>query len=550
VSELIKEMFEEKEQGFSKKEMKILLKRKKLIDEIDELCQQLYDQPIDVVYWGYEEFDEQDFKKIIKELREKLGTLKKAEEGVKEKYDLKKAWQELYDMVIIDQPLYRDLYFYGLIGQVFFWDFKVRARHKDEDLRIHPVLIGPTGIGKTESNNLLAEIITQIPKRKWIDENGDSHFEYFKAVFPKQLTDQALIGSIDSALLKEQKMKRIKKTDERYIEPIQWGAFYLNDFIIFDEAEVVFKPGKWSERLQINLRTVMNRYGTEGNHISNDSLTARGMIGYYPTCSIILTSYYMPQFETVFMEGGLMQRTALIVDEEDPEKREKIQDEQINGVENRKERKFEIQEKKYREAKEKFISMLTELKMNTMTFIGRKWNPSSRKMISFPENVRKKIKEHKNRIRNIIPLTISQKEKFDSLLGRLTLTFFKVCALNAIIEKRTEVEEEDVDEAFLLIRQLAISSAEFIKTSMPQEKDLYSKMEKDLVMVLRTPMTKTELNKTLASKWGVSLPTAITRLKKLREKGLFEMIHVGEGNQKICKLKRGIKLEEINKQYV
>jgi len=521
-----------------------LEERKKLVEEIDNLCQKLYGQVIDEVYPNYSDLSEEILKVELSGLKTRLEILEKAKKEVKGRYILKDLWRKFYDSVIIEQPLYRELYFYTLVGQIFFWDFKIVAKHKDEDLRIHPVLIGPTGTGKTESSNLIADVIVCIPRRKYINAESFECIDCFKVRFPKKLTDAALIGSYDSAIFQTQRVKKIKEGDERFINPIIFGTFQENDLVIFDEAEIIFKPGRFSEQVQTHLRTVMNRYGTPGNALSNDSLRAKDFVYYNPSCSIIMTSYYLVEFETTFMEGGLMQRTALVIEEEDPEKRSKIQDEQISSVEDDNEEKFRKRLEEFKELKLQFIDKLTGLKLKTLTY-REDWKPEYRKKVSFPEDVREKIRLYKEEIRSVIPLTIVQKEKFDSMLGRMVLVFFKFCALNAIIDGRIKVNVEDVDESFLLIRELAISSAEFIKTHTisPKQEEAYSKMERDVIMVLsKKELPKVEFNKLMGKIWGVSEPTAINRLKKFRDAGIFDERLSGIGNQKICKLRSGIGL--------
>jgi len=519
-----------------------LLKRKKLIEQIDRQCQKLYDATVEEVYPTYTGLSDGLLEDILSQLKEKLSVVEKARKETKGRYKIKDAWREFFDQVVIEQPLYRELYFYTLVGQVFFHDFKIVAKHKDEDLRIHAVLIGPTGIGKTESNNVLAEVIVCIPKRKYFGEDGEV-VDYFKVSFPKKLTDAALIGSYDGAVFKEQKSKKIKEGDERYVNPVIWGTFYENDFVIFDEAEIVFKPGRHSEQVQTHLRTVMNRYGTQGNLLSNDNLRAKDFVRYHPSCSIVMTSYYLIDFQTTFMEGGLMQRTALVIEEEDPDKRGKIQDEQINSVEDESDNSFKERLEEFKQLKQNFINLLTDLKLRTMTY-HEDWDKSYRKMISFPKEVKKKIRKYKDEIRDVIPLSASQKEKFDSMLGRLVLIFFKFCALNAIIDGRQCVDEGDVDESFLLIRELAISSAEFIKSHTEGKQDeKYSKMEKDVITVLtRKELTKGELNDQMKKIWGVSEPTVISRLKRLKDVGIYEERFSGDKSKKVCKLKEGVSL--------
>ena len=555
----------------------------KLISILDNLYYQ-YDEHSAEEHYGAEIYSasKEELQKEIEKIKKMLQTRKEIDKNISGKYQIKKDWDESFNNHIFEQPEYSSFFFHFVMGGLFFHDFRISYNQvKDDDIRVHIGIIGPTGIGKTESNNYCIKLVKEIPKRKYTKASGEEVTEYFEAEVAGKSTDAGLIGSLETDLYVKQIEQGIKPfitrngetvPNPRYIDPIQKGSFWKDDFLVIDEAEQVFKQNKDSEQLQLTFRRAMNRYGDAGQELSNNAIKCRGLVKFNSTTSISMTSYFIKEFNTTYFQGGLMQRMLLFIDYEDREKRkkiaERIKDSMINFIDNDEneseqqlykrineifEKNKEFAEKRI-QLRERVKQKIIERKLKYMTYKEAKWNPNDRKQLLLSPSVVNRAEELIDEVLSI-PLTISQQEQLETQRTRLLPILIKCASHYAILEDDREVyindklfgikiAVEDVEMAFkTVIIPQSNSVSDFLKMNLKTtdvDKNFEEFKRKLIKCLKKVPqgMSKTELNKLLCKpeNWGMSESWNITMLKKMEERGIIGVVKTGNKNERLVKL--------------
>jgi len=528
---------------------------KKFIKTIDELCQKIWEIGIEDKYPDCYDYD----LLKLKEIKDKLTTRKEVKEDVEEqtegKYELKKLWRKVFSNYVFKQPVYADFFFHCVMGGLFFHDFKiVRNGIVDEDIRVHPVIIGPTGIGKSEANDFIMKIVNKIPKRLYIDAEGNRIMEHFVSEPLGKATDAGMIGTVETELDIMQKQRKIfptKKTKDGkiepnplYTDPVVAGVLKKSDFVVVDEAESIFKTGKDNIGIQRILRTAMNRYGSKQNILANDSAKCKGRVKFNCSASVVMTSFMVKEFDETYHKGGLLQRVLLFIDFEDTEKRKGIANKVAASYST--EVNFEVQ-KKREEARrdyEKLVNKLIKIKKKEMIWTSEQWDPKKRKEMKISNDTCALIYKYAIQLIDI-PLTVSQQEIYHSTLVRTINSMFRLSVHNAISEERKTIIKSDVDLVFeeIMVKQ-ADSISDYLRKSMgnTEEDKLFDKNKQILVRTLKQfpkGMQKSELNEIMMKKWNVGRNRTISNLKRMEERKVYETLK-GDKAEKICKLIGGI----------
>jgi len=504
---------------------------------------------------GLHKMPEEDMLEEIERL-EKIKVLKaeikKETEG---RYELKNLWREVFGYHVYEQPEYADYFFHYAMGGLFFHDFVLSREGGlvEEDIRVHPSIIGPTGIGKSEANDFVANTVTQIPKKIYQDPvTGDIEEEFFTCIPVGKMTDAGLIGTVETDLDLMQTQRKINRTitnkdgtvrpNPNYRNPVTEGVLQKGDFVIVDEAEKVFKPNKDSDQVQQIFRTAMNRYGSKTNILRNDSAKCAGKVEYPCSASISMTSFKLKAFNDIFLTGGLMQRGILFIDEEDEEKKNKITDQLADSYETNPDEETRIKREYEKERTELLVTKITELKKRTMTWTTAEWHPELRKKMEMVGKENKElIKEYVRKSVDTRKMTIAQQRVFQSNQQRLVGQLIKLAAHNAISENgRIRIEKSDIDLAYLeVLRRQADSISDYLKSTITETKedDAFNREKMILVNILKVHpngISKEDLNILLMDRWNLSRPTVIKHLKTFLGKKVFEEKQSGKGAEKLC----------------
>ncbi len=532
-------LFEEAEKIPSIDELASFTDTELLNQEIDGLCWELYNYDSATVYGeSIYTYSKERLEEILNDLKEKINLDKKIEHTTKGQYKLKELWRRAWNSVIYEQPEMCDFYFYVLMGQLFFPYYKIFRKGDEDDLRIHSVVIGGSGTGKTQANNFLAGIIQQVKKTEYTDpETGDLKIKYYEVASPIKYTDASLIGNLDSELFKEQKRRRINEEDDRYIAPIQKGLLQSGDLVVFDEAESVLEPGRFGQESQRILRNAMNKYGSKYNLLSNDSLGSKGLVKFHCAASIILTSYPLKKFDETFKTGGLLQRCVILILPPDPEKKQEITTRMFNDVPTTDEEaeQYEIEHSKDVQNLVNALNLiLDKIKDDTkikywIEDLYIKANDMRKKLIH-SKKARKLYDKYSNEIENILPMpNLEDQENFNSIMSRINLIQMKASGINFLCAKYFDNRKEskilsvDVDEAFkTLIKPAALSSAEHIKMGSKETRLDQQKLIQTLRKILIKPMKKGELVDQMMDEIGYGKNRVISILKQMKAAGYYE----------------------------
>lgn len=401
------------------------------------------------------------------------------------RYQLKQLWMNAFSLSVHDQPHFGSIYFYMFCGQWFKSNY-YRVNSIDDDLRIHTTVISDSSIGKTETNNFLSEVCKVSGLRMKIEN---------------KINDGSIIGTIDRELYDLNQKKGYTPDNPKWQDPVKYGTLHEFDFVIFDEAERVLKPSAQSEEIQLTLQTAMNRIGSAGNNISNTLV--RGTVQYPVSCSIGMTSIYSDEFRDTMMTKGLIQRTLVYVQRPDLEKRRRIEAKMISSVEETAENK--VVSTAQNEAIKKFVHELRSI------------SKPPTKMI-FTAGAKERILKYKDEARTVSPLTKGKMGIFNSIVTRDIGKMFKLSAINALIEGRTTVDVEDVDEMYhTLVKETMHSIAKFIDDRVTTFED--NKLEK-FAVDMRERLggrlhSKEQVNQLMMEKWNVTRETAIRRVGEL-----------------------------------
>ena len=159
------------------------------------------------------------------------------------------------------------------------------------DLRVHLLVIQPSRTGKGVSLGILANAATLC---------GVSNTN--EIVF----TDAGLIGRINEKIVAQN--KDLKPDDEDYIDPTVIGDLGNFEIISFSEGKQMIKLSAYAEDKLELLQSAMDTPGKIRKKL------AEGVsIEYESNASIVATTYFLDDFEKIFLEQGIFQRMLVYV---------------------------------------------------------------------------------------------------------------------------------------------------------------------------------------------------------------------------------------------
>lgn len=164
-----------------------------------------------------------------------------------------------------------------------------------KDLRIHAMLIQPSRTGKGESLKVLRKAC-EFSGLRYIDET--------------QFTDAGLVGQVDASIANNNRKKGLTPQDPEYVDPITIGDLGIYDVISFSEGKQMIKLGTYSDdKLEI-LQGIMDTPGRIRKKLSNEI-----PIEISSSASLVGTTYFLEDFEKIFLQQGIFQRMLVSVRE-------------------------------------------------------------------------------------------------------------------------------------------------------------------------------------------------------------------------------------------
>ena len=420
------------------------------LTEANKLCQELYKQSYHEIY-GFDA-SEDELEQHLKILKRKHNFANKNSEKVDEQSNFLVYWRTYWNSVVVQQPLLCELYAICGMSQVL-KDIKIiRGGGAEEDIRVHVCSIMPSGTGKSEANDVLLKFAKMMNLSYGIVD---------------RYNDAVLVGSVDKAAVEYNAKKGYKSSDSEWRNEDEKGILRNCDIVLFDEGENILKTTPMTEGAQRYLQKAMNRYGSEGNNITNTLVGHQ--IGGYPNCSIVITSYYLQEFQETLLERGLLQRMIVCIQEEDFDRRTSIIDSIYDNLpsfaDNIDEATTKIENMRDRRDK-----LINDIKIEAQE-IRLYHNQNGTYALAIREDAKKAMKEGVFELRNLMPFQMGQKQIWESMITRMSINQLKVAAIHALINRRKYISESDARYASNLLLNTMRTLGFFLKDNVVTKMD-------------------------------------------------------------------------------
>lgn len=188
----------------------------------------------------------------------------------------------------------------------------IRAQFRARiDLRLSTLLVQESRTGKGVSLNIIADLC-QLLEASFVQE--------------LQMTDAALVGTIDSKIHQRNRDKGYDFEDPNFVDPLILGDLGLFDVIAFPEAKMMFKTGPHAEdKLEI-FQMAMDSPGRVRKKLSLDVPIE------YPTGAVFIgTTYYLEEFQEILLNQGIFQRLFILIENVDADERKIRNRELVSG---------------------------------------------------------------------------------------------------------------------------------------------------------------------------------------------------------------------------
>lgn len=435
-------------------------------------------------------------------------------------------WMQLWRMQIVEQDDVGELYCLAVASQIF-RHIKIRRGMTEDDLRIHPCVIMPTGTGKSEGNTFVAQFCNRCNA---VD---------LTAALPEEFSNATMIGTMNKSIIASNLALKVPEGHKDWRNPEREGLLKNTNFILFDEGENILKPSQRTEGIQRILQHAMNRHGSATNTVTNDLVD--GVVSCNPNCCIFITGYYQDEFKNTLLDRGLLQRMVIIIKDSSDIDRYKIEKHIMGSI-----REVDNDEDVERAMQSTYddICEVNALYNRLNKTVGNlNIRHESTEYVFMKKGVTAKIEEYKNLIREIVPnMTTYQNEVWETMVSRLTPSFIKVAAIYALLDGRRYIEEKDVTKAYKILMQSMQSIASFVmsKISSTQTSDATSGMYNRLVGIpkfKRAKLTREQWIDGLIVTFGMS-PSKAEKLIRdliLTQKLLIKK-ELGKPNEKFLQL--------------
>jgi hypothetical protein len=410
-------------------------------------------------------------------------TDKETYEGIEHFNDYVKNFNE----VCYNSQTAAQLTYHILLGQVL-RDIFIRRGSDEIDLRVHGIVIGPSGSGKSKSGYFLESI-----------------------AFDSELVSMRLTDFTDSGLIGSFEPPR-KRSDEPHKNE---GILEHADIIYLDEARILFKENVNSKKALMYLQTGMNTIG------QNRLFKAMryGTIDFLPRFSIYSVTTPIRDIHH-YINFGFFQRQIIFFESEDIGRRVTNLNTDIDRV------SFEMNVEEMARFRERVNKVRSRL--------GRGFRDikyyAMREKIKEGEGVKEEIRSSMESLMKVAKSIYSPhvKEIAISFVSRVLENMYKLSVHSALMNKRSSVTVDDVKYAYELVLKCFKSMIryleEHIRTYYRDEvldKNRKSALVRLLMVKENCEMRSGELTKELMILWESSKPTVMKYMSKLVETGFL-----------------------------
>jgi len=410
-------------------------------------------------------------------------------ENLADLMSVKQLWNEIWNNSITNQPVWKDLCFYNLLGTI------IDEKDPDIDLRVHVIFASDSGSGKDEGVLLVRDILERLG---------------YKTKSPSTVTDKTLIGNINQVKIDfntkyQLSAEEPSKGKNVYKEPIEKGWLENTNWISFSECEFILKPGLYNRNVQVILRQAMDK----------SRRVDKGVAGYEiklkTNTSFIMTTYPMNTIINSVLHNGLFQRTLFYNKILTPEEHKQIR-KFINK------RNFGKIDDKFN--KEEYISKFLEKLRNI-----KQWYQENKSQFIYEEDADILANvlwdKHENEYVNFYP---EDKKILDSIVRRSSNNLEKLTKLEAIANMKTFITQNDIRKAF----KLAALCTDSIKDLIVKQDKFTKRLYAILQMIEKGSVSKGMIYDELEKTFNLKSPNLrVSVLKSLIDRGFITIFKSG-----------------------
>jgi len=405
-------------------------------------------------------------------------------------YTIKQLWDKIWDNSIAQQPVWKELCFYNLLGTIL--------DEKQDDLRVHLIFSSYSTSGKDEGVNLINEILERL---KYITKR------------PAEVTDRTLLGAVNQVAVEFNTKNGLTEENQingskTYKNPIEKGWLENTHWLALSESESIFRPGAHNKHVQIILRQAMDK----------SRRIEKGVAGYSipvtTNTSIVLTTYKMDNIVNAILHNGLFQRAIFYLKDLTDVDHKVIRKHIVKSKFNTK------TEKSFN--KEKYIMKLLE-KLRDM----KKWYEENKKDFKFEagsDNFVDDLWEIAEA--NYSEFMAIDKEILNSMVRRESVHLYKLCVLDAVWRKQTLIEKKMIKSCYNIIME-CIDSIKILVTSQNKDKKIKFSILK--LLSLKGSMPKMQMHYELENRFKIK--TSNMRSKMIKQLIDLELIGTFESGR-------------------
>ncbi len=418
-----------------------------------------------------------------------------------------RLWSRTWEMVVKQQRHYSLLMLVrGISCLMMRYNRMIETPTEQLDPRISMIYFSDSGSGKGLGSSFYSEVFGQ-------------HGVGLKIRMLRKPTPEKLVGSFNEKINERNIMKSYSSDNEKWRDPIIHGFLETCEDIIFDESHMFFNTQDYGEEILRIARLALDTYQSPNNYMTSETLKNSFDYGYYTKCNVCFLSYHIENISKQILSNGIFQRTNSMF---------------------------------YHLGRKEMEDILTSPSKSILAAVDR----NKREIVLMLNTVKEHIQNMSCNIQ-IMPDAVSYTETelktmlgdiykdedtgklIQSFLPRLRVNIYKTAATLAMLRKSSHVSVQEIKEAIYIVISLGFKSMERELITFgivaQEQKQWYTDLRYTLGHDIRS---KSDIPTVIAAKWGVSRPTAINRLKKLKD--LFIEVNMkekGKPNLHMCKLK-------------
>ena len=369
---------------------------------------------------------------------------------------IKQLWETIWKHRIAEQPIWKDMCFYNLIGTIL--------DEKKADLRIHLIFSSYSTTGKDEGINLIREILDRLNYRTRV---------------PSNVTDRTLVGSYNQHAIEYNtkwgldKEKKLTDGKHEFKDPVEEGWLAVDNWIAFPECEFVLRPGNYNRGIQVILRQAMDKSRKVEKGVGGFDIPIT------TNTSFVMTTYKMDNTINNILHNGLFQRPLFYNKEISEKDHQNIRKYIVNS-------RFGIKDKNYSE--EKYIMKLIH-KLKEM----KNWYNEYKNEIQFNQE-----NNDANKLVNMllsdaeseyVNYVLEDKMIIDSIIRRMADNLQRLCILDNVSNFKTNIEMEVIRKTFSLVLNCVSSVQSLVMSQDKFKKRRYVILQ----LVAKQSISKTTL---------------------------------------------------------